>query len=134
MVFFYLTFLIIFPFLLLFLLLLLFLHLSASSLLLLKYLGIISRPDLTYILGCVTHRPRSKTELMSGINCEESLDDHLEKETQWDNFIESIVDEVMSISTSDPDDQYMTFEDFMQALATTQADFREKMNISFTLG
>ena len=71
---------------------------------------------------------------MSGINCEESLDDHLEKETQWDNFIESIVDEVMSISTSDPDDQYMTFEDFMQALATTQADFREKMNISFTLG
>tara|TARA_B110000208_G_C11481585_1_gene326012 strand:+ start:208 stop:480 length:273 start_codon:yes stop_codon:yes gene_type:complete len=85
-------------------------------------------------LGCVTHRPRSKEELMQGINIEETLEEHMEKEEEWDEFIDSIVDEVMSISASDPDDQYMTFEDFMQSLATTQADFREKMNISFALG
>ena len=93
--------------------------------------GKINREDLKYILGCVTHRPKSTTELTVGVNVHETLDEHLEKEREWDTFIGSIVDEVMKTSASDPDDQFMTLDDFMQALATTQADFREKMNIPF---
>ena len=95
--------------------------------------SIISRDDLKYILGCVTHRPRSKAELTLGVNVEETLEEHMEKEREWDHFIESIVNEIMTVSSSDPDDEYMTFEDFMQSLATTQADFREKMNIPFSI-
>jgi Ca2+-binding EF-hand superfamily protein len=95
--------------------------------------GIISRDDLKYILGCVTHRPKSKSELTIGINVKETLDEHLQREREWDRFIGSIVNEIMKISASDPDDNFLTFEDFMQSLATTQADFREKMNIPFSL-
>ena len=93
--------------------------------------GKINREDLKYILGCVTHRPKSTIELTVGVNVHETLDEHMEKEREWDTFIGSIVDEVMTTSASDPDDQFMTLDDFMQALATTQADFREKMNIPF---
>ena len=93
--------------------------------------GIINRNDLTYILGSLTQRPRTKEELFNGVNLEETMEQHLDKEEEWDKFINSIVDEVMANSASDPDDQFMTIEDFMQSLATTQADFREKMNVPF---
>ena len=56
--------------------------------------------------------------------------DH-DNRVDWDEFIDSIVDEVMTASSSDPDDSFLSFGDFMQALAVTKADFREKMNIPF---
>ncbi len=93
--------------------------------------GKISRNDLKYILSCVTHRPKSKHELTNGVDLTETIEEINDKERDWDEFIDSIVDEVMTASSSDPDDSFLSFGDFMQALAVTKADFREKMNIPF---
>jgi serine/threonine-protein phosphatase 2B regulatory subunit len=93
--------------------------------------GKISKTDLSYILSIVTHRPKSKKELMSGVSLEETFEDVLQKEKDWDEFIGSVVDQVMEASSSDTYKNYLTFEDFAQSLAVTKADFREKMNIPF---
>ena len=93
--------------------------------------GKISRNDLKYILSCVTHRPKSKHELTNGVDLAETIEQCQDKEQDWDEFIGAIVDEVMMASSSDPDDKFLSFGDFMQALAVTKADFREKMNIPF---
>lgn len=93
--------------------------------------GKISKADLSYILSIVTHRPKNKQELMSGVSLEETLEESMQKEKDWDEFIASIVDQVMEASSSDTYNNYLTFEDFVQSLAVTKADFREKMNIPF---
>lgn len=96
--------------------------------------GKISRQDLSYILSMVTHRPKSKDELMSGVALDASFDDIVKKEKDWDDFIGTIVNDVLASSSSDTYKEFLTFEDFIQALAVTKADFREKMNIPFGRG
>lgn len=95
--------------------------------------GKVSRDDLFNVVSLITHRPRTKQELTKGLNYGETMEELETFESDWDNFISFIVDQMMTESSSDDNLQYLSFQDFMQSLIITKAGFVERMNLSITI-